>query len=268
MRRLRAALLAGTCLGASPALAVDGIWTGPGTEWTTGTNWSSSPTAPDNTATFTGNGAPTSLTVSISTSINTIQFNSAAPVYTITRHRLVSFPIVDTLLNINGSGIVNNSANAPHIVVSGGFTTLNFNNSSTAGNATIDNQFSLLSQTVAFNGSSTAGNATISSGGVLRFNDNSTAGNATITNSRALRFSGASTAGNAIIDNTFSMTFAGTSTAGNAVINSNGPLGFQDASSAGNATIAQTGPFGLSFAGNSTPGNARLINNGGTIFSI
>jgi hypothetical protein len=29
-------------------------------EWTTGTNWTSTPTVPDNTATFANNGAPTS----------------------------------------------------------------------------------------------------------------------------------------------------------------------------------------------------------------
>src|SRR5262249_47941968 len=35
----------------------------------------------DNTATFTGNGAPTSVTISNSTSINTIDFDAAAPAY-------------------------------------------------------------------------------------------------------------------------------------------------------------------------------------------
>src|SRR6266567_2794449 len=66
-------------LGASvtPARAVDGTWTGATTnEWTTGTNWSSIPlnTVPDNTATFTNNGAPTSVTISANGfPINTIQ---------------------------------------------------------------------------------------------------------------------------------------------------------------------------------------------------
>ena len=54
----RAALLGSVCIGALAMLgpgtahAVDGTWTGPGGEWTTGTNWSSSPTVPDGTATF------------------------------------------------------------------------------------------------------------------------------------------------------------------------------------------------------------------------
>ena len=43
-------------------------------EWTTGTNWSStpSPTVPDDTASFANNGAPTSVTISNNAAINTI----------------------------------------------------------------------------------------------------------------------------------------------------------------------------------------------------
>src|SRR5262245_15121787 len=103
-RGLRATLLASVWLGASamsvPATAhVNGTWTGPGAEWTTGTNWSSSPTVPDNIATFTNNGAPTSVTISNTTSIGTIQFNAAAPAY--------SFTVNFAIFEINGSGIVN-----------------------------------------------------------------------------------------------------------------------------------------------------------------
>src|SRR5215471_4845582 len=65
----RVALLAGVSLAALVALApvahaVDGTWTGPDTEWTDGTNWSSTPAVPDNTATFTNNAAQTSVTIS------------------------------------------------------------------------------------------------------------------------------------------------------------------------------------------------------------
>jgi hypothetical protein len=60
---MRAYLLATTAaaalLAATSAHATDGTWQGPGAEWTAGTNWSSTPTVPDNTATFTNNGAPT-----------------------------------------------------------------------------------------------------------------------------------------------------------------------------------------------------------------
>src|SRR5262245_58998586 len=67
----RAALLAGVSCAALAVLApgavhaqVDGTWQGPGAEWTDGTNWSSTPDVPDNTATFTNNGAPNSVTIS------------------------------------------------------------------------------------------------------------------------------------------------------------------------------------------------------------
>src|SRR5262245_14206320 len=96
---MRPALLGGVWLGALAALlpqsaqAVDGTWTGPGAEWTTGTNWSSSPTVPDNTATFTGNGAPTSVTISNNVSINTIQFDAAAPPYSFSVQNGATFTI-------------------------------------------------------------------------------------------------------------------------------------------------------------------------------
>ena len=78
----RVALLGSVWLGAlvivapDVARAVDGTWQGPGMEWTTGTNWSSSPLVPDGvgTATFTNNSAPTSVTISNNAAINTIQF--------------------------------------------------------------------------------------------------------------------------------------------------------------------------------------------------
>jgi len=98
----RAALLGGVWLGAFATLtpdaarAVDGTWTGPGAEWTTGTNWSSSPTVPDNTATFTNNGAPTSVTISSSTSINTIDFAAAAPAYSFSVQGGATFTINNT----------------------------------------------------------------------------------------------------------------------------------------------------------------------------
>ena len=111
----RAALLGSVWLGAlamlapSPAHAVDGTWLGGGApvpnEWTQGNNWSSNPTVPDDIATFTNNGAPTSVTISSPTSIGTIQFTAGAPAY--------SFAVNFTLFEINGSGIVNNSAFAP-----------------------------------------------------------------------------------------------------------------------------------------------------------
>jgi hypothetical protein len=98
---------AAALLAAMPAYAQDATWTGPGNEWTTGTNWSSSPTVPTNTATFTNNGAPTSLTISASTSINTMAFTPGAPAYSFTLGTSTAFTIA-------GAGIVNASSNAPN----------------------------------------------------------------------------------------------------------------------------------------------------------
>ena len=79
--------------GAGPAQAVDGTWVGAGSEWTTGTNWSSTPVVPDGTATFTNNGAPTAVTISNSTSIDTMEFTAAAPAYSFTVTNGASFAI-------------------------------------------------------------------------------------------------------------------------------------------------------------------------------
>src|SRR5262245_61996504 len=101
---MRPALLGGVWLGALAALlpqsaqAVDGTWTGPGAEWTTGTNWSSSPTVPDNTATFTGS-APTSVTIPNNASINTIDFGAAAPAYSFLVQNGATFTINNAINN-------------------------------------------------------------------------------------------------------------------------------------------------------------------------
>jgi hypothetical protein len=123
------AVLVAIGVSVTPARAVDGTWMGPGAEWTTGTNWSSTPTVPDNTATFTNNGAPTSVTISANGfPINTIQFTAAAPAFTFTIAPGVNFII-------NGAGIVNNSPNSQSFGNDGFLT---FGNG-TAGNATITN---------------------------------------------------------------------------------------------------------------------------------
>src|SRR6516162_7809203 len=200
------------------AHAVDGTWTGGGApvpnEWTQDNNWNSA-TVPDNTATFTNNAAPTSVTISNDASINTIQFTAAAPAFDFTTSG------TGITFNVSGTGIVNNSAFSPSFINN---DTLNFNNASSAANATITtNNGGVLS----FNNNSTGGNAiiTTNNGGVLSFNDNSTGGNATITtnNGGMLSFNNNSTAGNAIITtNNGGLTqFNDNSTAGNAIITTN-----------------------------------------------
>src|SRR5215470_18084700 len=88
---LRVVLLAGVSLAALATLAAvahagEGTKTSPYIEWTDGMNWTSTPDIPDNTATFTNNAAPTSVTISNPTSINTIQFDAAAPAYFFTNN--------------------------------------------------------------------------------------------------------------------------------------------------------------------------------------
>src|SRR5262245_17481333 len=123
----RAALLAGVSCAALAVLApsavyaqVDGTWQGPGNEWTDGTNWSSNPDVPDNTATFTNNGAPTSVTISNDAEIGTMQFTAAAPAYSFT---------ISSAFTI--AGIDNSSAFAPSFILnSGGVLSLETDNGS------------------------------------------------------------------------------------------------------------------------------------------
>jgi hypothetical protein len=61
------------------ARAADATWNGPGAEWTNAANWLPA-VVPDGTATFT-NKNPTSITISNSTSINTIDFTAATTTY-------------------------------------------------------------------------------------------------------------------------------------------------------------------------------------------
>jgi hypothetical protein len=82
--RLRiAALLAGVSLSAVAAHAQDATWTppsGPSADWKTASNWTPG-TVPANTA-FFGAANATTVTFSSSASINTLQFNAGAPLYT------------------------------------------------------------------------------------------------------------------------------------------------------------------------------------------
>jgi autotransporter-associated beta strand protein len=288
MRVRIAALLAGVSLSAVAAHAQDATWQGPGNDWDTGSNWSAG--RPSNTATFIGNGAPNTLTFSFpSTNINQIQFNPGAPTYTFN----VGF---DKALSVNGNGVINNSLNTQLINIAAGgrvffnnsstadtltisvqrgatfIGTLNFNDTSNAGNATIFNGQTSPSIVKGgdtfFNNSSTAGNATIvnTQGGSLAFGDQSSAGNAVITNGDSTglgqtSFFGMSTAGNARITNTANGTtdFLGMSTAGNASITNAGGLFFGDSSTAGSSTITNNNI--LNFENNSTAGNATITTN-------
>src|ERR1700716_3119620 len=101
LRRAVAVVLATTALGGGSAHAVDGTWIGGGDEWTDPTHWSSNPSVPDGTATFTIN-EPTGVQSNGIVTIGSVQFTAApnAQAYTIT---------ANDLFLVNGTGIINNS---------------------------------------------------------------------------------------------------------------------------------------------------------------
>src|SRR5215468_9655056 len=253
----RLALLAGVSLAAlatlaSVAHAVDGTWTGPAAEWTDGTNWSSNPDVPDNAATFTNNGAPTSVTISDDASINTIQFTAGVPAFNfITSGTGITF-------DVNGTGIVNNSAFAPTFSNN---DNLNFNGAGSARNAVIINNNGAV---LSFNNSSTAGNATITTnnGALTQFNDNSTGGNAQfITNAGGIvDFS--NTAGPAGDGNISAGSIAG---AGNYYLGSNQlTVGSNNLSTTVSGVISDCGPTGFecSAGSDSTGGGLTKVGSG------
>ncbi len=120
---------------------------------------------------------------------------------------------------------------------------LDFNNSESAGNATIDNE----NDTLTFNDQSDAGTATVDNDtGTVIFNDQSTAANATIVNidDATTEFYDQSSAGSATLTNEL-----------------DGSTEFHGSSSASDVTIFTEDGGSTEFNGNSTAGNARLIAN-------
>src|SRR5262249_26516509 len=236
------ALLAGVSLVAlatlapHPGHADDGTWTGGGApvpnEWTQDNNWSPA-TVPDNTATFTNNGAPTSVTISDDASINTILFTAGAPAFNfITSGTGITF-------DINGAGIGNNSAFAPSFTNN---DNLNFNNASSAGNAVIINNNGGV---VSFNNNSTAANPPITtkSGGLTLFNDNSNGGNAQFIANAGGIVDFSNTAGPANDSNISAGSIAG---AGNYFLGSNQlTVGSNNLSTTVSGVISDCGPTGL-----------------------
>jgi autotransporter-associated beta strand protein len=246
------------------ARAQDATWKGPSGNWNVGTNWSTA-SVPTGTATF-ATASPATVTFSNPTiSIGEIQFGAGAGPFT--------FNIATgDLLEITGAGIANNSAAAQsfNTSIAGGIA---FENSSTAGSATITNN---IAGSTVFQNNSTAGNARITNNlsGLTDFQDSSSAGNAIITNtgnSAETSFESNSTAGNATITNNTgaSTQFFNSSTTGTATITNNtgGETFFANASTAGTATIINKGGKTF-FVNNSTAGAARLINNGGGTFDF
>jgi autotransporter-associated beta strand protein len=181
---LRLAVLVGlfaALLGPLAAHGQNATWLGTSGEFGTAANWSP-PTVPTGIATF---GASNTTTITIDflaytgntggATVSTLQFNLGAPAYSF-------YVYINT--NLTGTGIINNSSNSPTFIIAGAGN-LHFENSSTAGNAIINNAAAPLGSPgyTAFENTSTAGNATITTnnGGFTYFEDSSTAGNAVIT---------------------------------------------------------------------------------------
>src|SRR3981081_477966 len=168
-RPLLSVLLAGPCLSPVGAAAQMTNWLGGTAAYNDGANWSAGVPAFGGTAIFSNVGAAnvTGFGGGGANDVGTWQFQPGASAYTFT---------VDSSLAFHGSGIVNNSSNAPTIT-NFGFAFIGFTNSATAGNARITNN-----SFVQFDDTSTAGTATIINNGALTFASNSTAGSATIVN--------------------------------------------------------------------------------------
>src|SRR5262245_9201514 len=194
--RSRAALLGSVCLRAlawfapNAARGTDGTWIGGGApvsnEWFQGNNWNSTPTpntVPDITATFTNNGAPTLVTISTSTSINTIEFAAGAPAYSFTVQNGATF-------TITGS-IINNPSLEPAL-------TVNADSALTVGNAAFVEIGSL------------------AGGGRVTIGPSDSSSLLSIVGNGATTFSGTfSGAGSIELDNTASLTLTGASNGGN-----------------------------------------------------
>jgi hypothetical protein len=257
LHRVAAALLACTCLTGGAAFAQDATWNGSTTDWNTPTNWTPN-TVPFGTATFAATGSASVDNASGAVSIGTIDFNTLAQAYTVS---------IENSFTVNGTGVVNNSANVQQTFLVHSGNSLVFQNASSAGSGTAtgtgsNGLTSIMynnSGTIAFNAASSAGRAAFTNaGGVIRFG--------------SLGGTDTANAGSAIIQNsTQGITeFFGHTSAANAQISSDiGGLGggstiFRDQSTAGNATIMNVigdTNFGVSGGTDTaTAGNANILN--------
>jgi autotransporter-associated beta strand protein len=258
MRHSLATLLATTALGVVTAQALDGDWVGGTSEWTDGSNWTSTPLVPDGIATFS-TSADTNIASSGFVSIGSVIFTAApdAPAYTIT---------TSDIFLVNGAGISNNSTHAQTFSVG---STMAFTNSSSASGGTNVVTYNVVGGgALIFNDTSTAGTANITSDGDVEFNGNSNAGTATIANNLVMNFNDSSSAGSAAITNSTTgvLAFISNATAGTATIINDGSLSFAGSATAGNSTITTNNLATTSFIGTATGGNARFIaNTGGTV---
>ena len=254
--RLLAALLGTTAFGIVSAQAQDATWVSGSGEWVDPTSWNPA-AVPTGTATFANTGT-TNVTNAVSgASIGEILFTAAPPA------QAYAFTLANTFV-LTGVGIVNNSASTQTFEVQSGVNLAFFNNSSAnagAGAVTITTD---AGGATAFQNSSTAGNATLINNGTLQFFTTSQAGAATITNNLELDFFNSASAGTANINNAAgTITFGNTATAGTATIANSGAIVFNATSTAGGATINAGAGSTTTFNASATAGTAT-INMSGT----
>jgi fibronectin-binding autotransporter adhesin len=251
-----AALALGLVVGTGHAQ--DGTWLlNPGSnDFATGSNWSGG-TVPTDTATFAASNT-TSLTLSITTALNTIEFNAGAPAYSLAIAGS-NLPPPNVLLLL-GAGIVNNSSNAQNFSVNTAVASLQFLNSSSAGNAIITNFGPATGSTfgTVFGDMSSAATATIfnNSGGATLIENSSTAGNATITNTGVVSSTAES---GGLLD----FIFGGNAGSANITNDIGGFTVFQETSSANASAITNNNGGSLLFLDASTAANATIMNNNG-----
>lgn len=264
MRRSLATLLATSAisvvLAQSAAFALDGTWTGASsTEWTDGTNWTSTPTVPDGTATFTDTGSTTVDSNGL-VGIGSIVFTAApnAQAYTIN---------INDIFLVNGTGVANNSTNLQTFNVG---SSVVFQNASTANSGTGGVIYNVTGGALVFADTSTAGASSIINNSDVEFNNSSNAGTASITNNATMNFNDTSSASSANISNaaTGTLFFSTSATAANAVISNDGTLTFAGSSTAGNATITTNNGGTTSFTGTSSGGTATFVTLTGGTFDI
>src|SRR5262249_5858431 len=121
-RRSLAVLLATSALGVVSAHALDGTWQGATSDWTDGTNWSSTPSVPDGIATFNGGGSANVDNTNGGVSIGRVNFSAGAYIIT-----------VNNVFIVNGAGVFNSSLSTQTFNVN---DSLVFNNGATASGGT------------------------------------------------------------------------------------------------------------------------------------
>lgn len=257
-----ATLLATTALGVVAAHAVDGTWTGGSSDWTDPTNWSSNPSVPDATATFSNTGSTAVDNNNGVVSIGTIQFANTSQAYTFT----LGNPFI-----VNATGIINNdTVNTQNFEVTSG-NNLVFQNSSTAsGGAGLVIITNDVGGNVNFIQDSTAGAAHLVNNGFITFEDSASAGGAQITNNATgqIDFFTNASAGTATINNGAGgvLSFHNTTTAATSTIVNDGTVNFDGSATAGGATITTNNGATTNFRGLATGGSAKFVTNaGGTV---